>query len=1568
LRDFWVVKLDKNGVIQWQNTYENTFDEDAQSIILTSDGGYALCGTANPASGSDNIIIFKISGTGALQWQKQIGGTGVDQGRQIAETSDGGFVITGFTGGTANGDFTGQTNHGGKDLFVVKINSTGTLLWTKLFGGTRDEEGRFIRQLSDGNILVGGEAASVDGDVTGNHSTLFRADFWVLKLTPAGNIIWKNCYGSTGVESAYNAFENDNRYFLIGETVTTTNAGNVSGLHDANEIWMVVLDPAGNLLRQKIIGGTSLIDKGRDIALTLDNNIIIGGFTGANDGDFHDNHGSDDYALIKLDTLGNILWTRLFGGPGGDNAYSVAVNADSTYSLLGNTLTPGGDVSQIYAPGQYDLWLVNCKDISYLGDLAALSNVTIDLVSQDANAIVGTNSEVEFFINFSFKSTLDTTRGVLKFVKDPRAEFTNNAVRQNLVIGDTLYRPFTAAAHQVNDNEDFYIELKGIPHVNVGDVIKNYAIIEFNNVSPAWLQKSDTLLQTVTKTCILPDLTNTPLASPHGIQWLRTFGGSGFDAGNTQLTAVSDTSFIMATDGYSNDGDMEGAAPETNIHAVKYLTNGTMVWKKEIGGNQDEYTNSMVNSGNGTVIVAGHSNSTDGQFSDNHGETDVLLTKLDNQGNIVWLKTFGGSGADSYPHIRKIRDNQYIILASTRSNNGNVVNPYSNFQDYHPWLFAIDGNGNILWQKVLPDSLGSVDDIQVTADGKFILAGSTQIQDPVTMMHYSPIRIYKTDSTGSIQYIVRDYLDKDFSRSIYSFVINPDSSITFAGNAFPQIHDQSCAGSHGDQEVWVGKISKTGNFLWSKFFGGDGTDGGLSIIPVSGGYLLLGDGDSNNGNATGLHENGDETDGWIIKINENAELQWQKMIGGDEDDYFLSALEMPNHELIIAGNTSSYNNGDIHGSKGDVDAIVLKIGAVNYITGSVFLDANGNHTKDNDEAYFTEGIVKSIKGDLTSSSDIKNGFYANPVDTGSYITSPVVGLNYYTAFPVTHTSQFNTYQKTDTVNFAMVPVGNINDLRITMVPVSAARPGFKALYQVKYENAGTIAIPNGTVKLVKDNRSTFSSATINPAGVVADTIIWSFTNLKPMQTGEIGIEFQLAPPPALNNSDTLKHYIIISPITGDSTPVNNRADIKQPVTGSYDPNDKTESHGNGFEEQMLLNGEYLNYVIRFQNTGNDTAFRVLVRDTLSSRMDWNSFEMISASHPYTLSITDQNKLEWKFDPIILPDSTNNNAASNGYVAFRIKPTSTLVMGDTIANRAGIYFDFNLPVITNKQETIIAPATLSKPTINGLVAEYCRKSQIVTGNITNPQPSNTGVTTTVKLDNTAITVVADGSFSFDLAALTAGNHTVSVRFTLGSTTMLTEFPFHVTEPGVLDLNLSANTTSVTNASQSVIITGVNAAGGSNLRYTYAKDRTFTNILQAEGNNNIVTIDPANLNQGNNWVYGRISANGECYTEETNIDSIQIAVNFVTGVVDVDAPGRSIIIYPVPFNEHLILKGFSPSKKYDVLLVNAQGSQLYSATIKNRDTHEFKTAGLPAGVYIVHLYKNGKKLGAVQVVKQ
>jgi hypothetical protein len=117
------------------------------------------------------------------------------------------------------------------------------------------------------------------------------------------------------------------------------------------------------------------------------------------------------------------------------------------------------------------------------------------------------------------------------------------------------------------------------------------------------------------------------------------------------------------------------------------------------------------------------------------------------------------------------------------------------------------------------------------------------------------------------------------------------------------------------------------------------------------------------------------------------------------------------------------------------------------------------------------------------------------------------------------------------------------------------------------------------------------------------------------------------------------------------------------------------------------------YTVRFQNTGTDTAFNIVVRDTLDSKVDWNTLEMVSASHNYQLNIKEGNKLTWTFDNIQLPDSNINEAASNGYIIYRIKPKTSLLPGDTIINTASIYFDFNLPVQTNTEKTVVESSLL-----------------------------------------------------------------------------------------------------------------------------------------------------------------------------------------------------------------------------------------------------------------------------------
>jgi len=205
----------------------------------------------------------------------------------------------------------------------------------------------------------------------------------------------------------------------------------------------------------------------------------------------------------------------------------------------------------------------------------------------------------------------------------------------------------------------------------------------------------------------------------------------------------------------------------------------------------------------------------------------------------------------------------------------------------------------------------------------------------------------------------------------------------------------------------------------------------------------------------------------------------------------------------------------------------------------------------------------------------------------------------------------------------------------------------------------------------------------------ADTISWSFGNLDPGQTGVINV--RLVVQAAFGSLMTTSALIIAAdPVMN---PFDDTAVLKQVVTGSYDPNDKQESNGGTINQRYINDGKSLLYLIRFQNTGNDTAFNVVVRDTLDAKIDWSSLQMIGSSHRYRLQITEGNKLAWEFRNILLPDSNINEPASHGYIAYRLKPKNTVVTGDIISNSAGIFFDYNLPVQTNTEQTVVMATVL-----------------------------------------------------------------------------------------------------------------------------------------------------------------------------------------------------------------------------------------------------------------------------------
>jgi hypothetical protein len=235
-----------------------------------------------------------------------LGGSSLDQASHIQQTSDGGYIISGSSSSSANGDVSG-TNHGGSDYWIVKLDALGNIVWNKLLGGSSDERASNIQQTSDGGYIISGySGSSANGDVSGtNHGD---GDYWIVKLDALGNIVWNKLLGGSSLDQASHIQQtSDGGYIISGYSRSSAN-GDVSGTnHGETDYWIVKLDALGNIIWNKLLGGSGYEDAS-NVQQTTDGGYIISGtsFFSANVDVSGTNHGDSDYWIVTLDALGNI--------------------------------------------------------------------------------------------------------------------------------------------------------------------------------------------------------------------------------------------------------------------------------------------------------------------------------------------------------------------------------------------------------------------------------------------------------------------------------------------------------------------------------------------------------------------------------------------------------------------------------------------------------------------------------------------------------------------------------------------------------------------------------------------------------------------------------------------------------------------------------------------------------------------------------------------------------------------------------------------------------------------------------------------------------------------------------------------------------------------------------------------------------------------------------------------------------------------------------------------------------------------------------------------------------------
>jgi uncharacterized delta-60 repeat protein len=298
-QDFWVAKLSAAGDLEWERSLGGSGPDQANSVAQAPVGGYIVAGSSyssdgdvsGPHGGSD-FWVAKLSAEGDTEWEKSLGGSGRDFAESVAPTSDGGYIVAGYSDST-DGDVRG--NHGKEDLWVAKLSANGALEWQKSLGGSSYEQAHSIAQTSDGGYLVAGASESTDGDVKGNHG---KEDLFVAKLSPKGALEWQRSLGGSQSETAYSVIQTSDGGFAVAGFSSSAD-GDAPGDRLSKDFWVARLSAQGALEWQKGLGG-GFLDEARSIVETADGGYVVAGESESSDGDITDNHGSSDFWVVKL--------------------------------------------------------------------------------------------------------------------------------------------------------------------------------------------------------------------------------------------------------------------------------------------------------------------------------------------------------------------------------------------------------------------------------------------------------------------------------------------------------------------------------------------------------------------------------------------------------------------------------------------------------------------------------------------------------------------------------------------------------------------------------------------------------------------------------------------------------------------------------------------------------------------------------------------------------------------------------------------------------------------------------------------------------------------------------------------------------------------------------------------------------------------------------------------------------------------------------------------------------------------------------------------------------------------
>ena len=426
--DYWIVKYNRHGKIQWDKTIGGSDNELLSSVKQTKDSGYILGGSSisnksgektedNKCNCNDQLHgfdywIVKLNSKGQIQWDKTIGGSDNDGFAAVEQTKDGGYILGGSSSSNKSGDKT-QDSRGRSDYWVIKTDNAGNIQWQRTIGGSNDDNLTAIHQTSDGGyVVVGLSNSNRSGEKTENNKCNCKKleapwDYWIVKLNSKGQIQWDKTIGGSNYDYGQVVEQTrDGGYIVGGFSESDASGDKTENSKGATDYWIVKLDDKGNKQWDKTIGGSGF-DGNSSLSLqqTSDGGYIIASESSSDkSGDKTENNicpgctdedgdAYFDYWVVKTDNKGNIQWDKTIGGTYDDIAYAIKEVRQNLYVIGGYSISGISGNKTIGSKGGDDYWIVKLK----YTDTA--KNIIASINKGDIKMPASSNNKFTFYPN-----------------------------------------------------------------------------------------------------------------------------------------------------------------------------------------------------------------------------------------------------------------------------------------------------------------------------------------------------------------------------------------------------------------------------------------------------------------------------------------------------------------------------------------------------------------------------------------------------------------------------------------------------------------------------------------------------------------------------------------------------------------------------------------------------------------------------------------------------------------------------------------------------------------------------------------------------------------------------------------------------------------------------------------------------------------------------------------------------------------------------------------------------------------------------------------------------------------